>query len=180
MLEWMAVHWTITGRLRLYLYGLSYIDNFVISHLIKSGVTRRRFARGSADLTEFNFSIYHIAGQKNIPSDLLSWSTTCSDKLRLDEAVCCLINIIAYQPSLPQMQKEDKFCQEIMNSNKESSPYYLDNRNTDKKREKIQFVYYRYGTENDQKVSRRLWAYGFETNLWDSTPQILRTESVIS
>lgn len=68
MLECMAVHWAITERFKIYLYGLScfnvYTDNFAVPYLVKAGTTNRRFARWVVDLVEFNFFTYHIPGKK--------------------------------------------------------------------------------------------------------------------
>lgn len=99
MLECIALHWALTEKFRIYVYGLSVVhvwtDNYSVSLMTGAQQMNRKFARMVLDLQELPLKIHHRSGKTNVVADALS---------RIPQSIVATLILTAENSHLPLQQ----------------------------------------------------------------------------
>lgn len=114
MLECIALHWALTEKFRIYVYGLPVIhvwtDNYSVSLMTNTQHVNRKFARMVLDLQELPIQIHHRSGKENVVADALS---------RIPEPIVAYLILSAENSHLSLQQQSDPALTKIFEALKD-------------------------------------------------------------
>ncbi|RWS24616.1 pol polyprotein-like protein [Leptotrombidium deliense] len=125
-LECCNVHWLITHRFRIYVYGLDMFwvvtDNWTVAHLNAKKTINRKYARWIIELQEFSFKVRHKKGSLNVVPDLDNSKRRQYVMQMNDEECVAILDVLQRDPRTKtekKLHEQYSVIEEVLCSNAE-------------------------------------------------------------